>query len=66
MKLKPYCPRGHAMTADNVTWQTSGTGGLFRQCRICNAARAKAWREANKDRLARPRWSSGQVLTPGV
>ena len=40
------CHKGHSLLVEGVdfTYQLSGMGHIYKQCRICNIERAKAWR----------------------
>jgi hypothetical protein len=49
--LRGACRNGHPFVEGSYTWQRAGNGWPFRQCRQCNAERAKLWRAAARQKI---------------
>jgi hypothetical protein len=51
-RQRESCSRGHPYVDGSFDMQFTGAGREYRRCRICNAARAKAWRAVHGRELA--------------
>lgn len=45
---KVVCHRGHEMAGDNIGYRRTGSPGIYRYCRACNAINAREWRESKR------------------
>ena len=48
--LIAHCPQGHEYTPDNTMISRNRRGWEMRNCKTCNADRARAWRRLNPGR----------------
>lgn len=44
-----HCPKGHEYSESNTRLRPSASGGINRQCRVCEAARSREYAKANSE-----------------